>query len=164
MTQLKLICNIQNQIEPQWIDRILTSTGDLRPGGETAEASRAQAAAIAQNAVYPGAQWRFYYHTHLDCEAQPFDIPGVGSYRWWFVRLDPGCVFPTHVDTFDHPQQRRLWVPCTAAQQGHVFQIAGQYVTNFAVGDVWEFADPLLPHGSANFSAVPKITLQIVCD
>lgn len=161
---MTLITNIQDQIRQEWIDRILTTRGDLRPGGETAAASQAQARAIAGAADYPGAQWRFYYAQDLDAEQHPFDIPGAVTYRWWFVRLDPGCVFPTHVDTFDHPSQRRLWVPCTAHQQGHVFQIAGVVMSSFSVGDVWEFADPLLPHGSANFADTPKITLQIVCD
>jgi 5'-3' exonuclease len=34
--------------------------------------------------------------------------------------------------------------------------------TNSSAGDIFEFDDPLALHGSANISAIPKVSLQIV--
>lgn len=145
---------------PEWIcERVRSMDGELRPGAESADASRAQ---VESYGAMPGAQWRFYYADTLGMNAQPWHISGVERYHWWIVRLDPGCVFPLHVDTFDRNHKRRLWVPLTPPTPGHVFEINGAVFNDFVVGSVYEFDDRNLEHGAANFSREAKISLQIV--
>ena len=156
---MRMIGTINSQL-PKWLcERVCSMNGELRPGPESAPASQAQ---VESYGVMPGASWRFYYADDLDMRSQPWSIPGVDAYHWWIVRLDPGCVFPLHTDTFDRDHTRRLWVPLTPPTPGHVFQIAGKTQDDFVVGGVYEFDDRNLEHGAANFSRVPKITLQIV--
>ena len=156
---MRAIGNINSQI-PKWLtDSVLEKEGELRPGREVAEASVEQRKSYG---AMPGAQWRFYYADDLGLTSQPWHIPGIEDYHWWIVRLDPGCVFPLHVDTFEHESSRRLWVPLTPPQPGHIFEISGRVFNDFIVGGVYEFDDRLEPHGAANYGRTPKITLQIV--
>jgi len=156
------IDNIRSQLQPWLVDRAVSTQGELRPGAETAGESQRQLAQATSERDYPGAQWRFYYPQDFGLGSQPWHIQGVDQYRWWIVRLDPGCVFPTHRDTFDHQEGRRLWVPLTAPEPGHVFMIGCTAYTEFSVGDVFEFQDHQCEHGSANFGHTPRVTLQIV--
>lgn len=160
---MKILFNLRNQLDLDYIyQTVMSSPGELRPGAEWADASRAQYTQRAGQQTYPGAQWRFYYAKDFNMGDQPFRIPGIDSYHWWMVRLDPGCVFPLHKDTFESESSRRLWIPLTAPQPGHVFQLDGNNIDDFVIGNVYEFSDKDLEHGSANFGHTPKITLQIV--
>lgn len=159
---MHIIDNIHSQLQPWLVERTLAMRGELRPGSETATASKQQLADATRERDYPGAQWRFYYPDDYGLGAQPWHIQGVESYRWWIVRLDPGCVFPTHRDTFDHQEGRRLWVPLTPPAPGHVFGIGTRTYDDYLVGGVYEFEDHQCEHGSANFGHTPRVTLQIV--
>ncbi len=159
---MKRIDNILDQLDPQTVEQVLSHEGELRPGSETARESQQQLQRAVEQRDYPGAQWRFYYPHMLNLGDEPWSIHGVDHYRWWIVRLDPGCVFPTHRDTFDHSEGRRLWVPLTPPQPGHVFQTDTVCLNEYAVGDVFEFSDHQCEHGSANFGHTPRVTLQIV--
>jgi hypothetical protein len=139
-----------------------TLPGELRPGKESATASQAQLATYTEKRTYPGAQWRFYYAGDFGYDAQPWQIPGVDAYRWWIVVLEPGCVFPTHVDTFENSSERRLWAPVTAPQPGHVFQECDRVYTDCESGTLWEFDTAENSHGAANFGHSQRVTLQIV--
>ena len=156
------IDNIYNQLDAWIVPRVIETEGELRPGRETAPASQQQLASALKSHTYPGAQWRFYYSEDLGLEHQPWRIQGVDQYRWWIVRLDPGCVFPLHTDTFDHPHERRLWVPLQPASAGHVFAIDHKVYTDYLPGDVFEFEQRDCEHGAANFSHTPRVSLQIV--
>jgi hypothetical protein len=160
---MKILYNIRKQLDLDAIyQKVMAGEGELRPGREWAEASQAQYTLRAGQQVYPGAQWRFFYKQDLELGDHPWRIPDIDAYHWWIVRLDPGCVFPLHTDTFEHASARRLWVPLTPPQPGHIFQLAGENIDQFVVGDVYEFNDKDLEHGAANFAHTPKITLQIV--
>lgn len=160
---MKYLGNYKSLIQPNVIEHILNNKGEQRPGAEEAESSKKQYDILTQtNAKFEGAHWSFYYN-EVGIETLILPIEYTGSVKWWFVKLNPACVFPMHTDTFsdDSATVRRLWIPCQDYISGHVFIYKDTLIKDYRAGDIFEFDDAMAQHGSSNMSVIPKISLQV---
>jgi hypothetical protein len=154
--------NFKNWISQNLTDIIMSSKGQIRPGKEESNASKEQYKTWGD--IEPiGAKWSFHYN-EIGIDDIELPVPYTGTINWWFVKLNPTCVFPLHRDTFhdDSDKVRRLWIPYQNYIPGHVFIYKDKLISDYQAGDIFEFDDPLALHGSANLGTVPKISLQIV--
>jgi hypothetical protein len=159
---MKFLGNFSDWVKPDILKYILNNPGQVRPGLEENKSSIQQVEEW-KNIQVPGAKWSFHYEevgiSHLE-----LPIPLQGKINWWFVKLDPSCVFPLHKDTFfdDSANVRRLWIPYQNYVRGHIFIYKDELVKDYMAGDIFEFDDPTADHGSSNISMIPKVSLQIV--
>ena len=161
---MKYLGNYKNWVDASVIDYIINHDGEVRPGVEEAEKSKSQYAEYMNLPnISKGAQWSFFYN-EVGISDLKLPIPYTGDMKWWFVKLNPTCVFPLHTDTFhdDSATVRRLWIPYQDYTSGHVFIYKDTFIKDYKAGDIFEFDDALALHGSANLSTIPKISLQIV--
>lgn len=161
---MKFLGNFKDWISPETLTVILETPGEQRPGNEINPKSQQQYDEFQSSFDMKGATWSFYYDEHTGIRHLELPFPIKGSYKWWFVKINPGCVFPLHVDTFedDSDTVRRLWIPCQDYIPGHVFIYKDNMIKDYKAFDVFEFDDPTALHGSSNISNIPKISLQIV--
>lgn len=158
---MKYLGNYKNWVKQVILDTVMNNEGEVRPGKEESEKARAQGKDY-QGIDVPGAKWRFYYE-EIGINDIELPIPYTGTIDWWFVRLDPACLFPMHVDTFKDNgcNVRRLWIPYQDYITGHVFVYKDKLISDYQAGDIFEFDDPTALHGSANLTFIPKVSLQI---
>jgi hypothetical protein len=105
--------------------------------------------------------WETFTSDNLPYElVLPFRSSGV--IRWWFSKLNPGDMFPLHLDTYSEDLHfKRYWVACQDHIAGHVFMYGKEVLTNYMMGDVFEFDAGSIYHGACNLGFVPKLALQI---
>jgi hypothetical protein len=154
--------NFKRWVRQDILEHVLNNTGQVRPGVEENEASKKQYSEWS-NIEPVGSKWSFHYN-EVGVDDIELPIHYKGKLNWWFVKLNPTCVFPLHRDTFsdDSDKVRRLWIPYQNYIPGHVFIYKDELIKDYSAGDIFEFDDPLALHGSANISAIPKVSLQIV--
>jgi hypothetical protein len=92
------------------------------------------------------------------------DLPETRKHcHWWFVKLNPGEMQAMHIDP--HLVEVKNPVRYTMYLQdyipGHIFLYKDFLSSNYKMGDVYEWSDPMLVHGCANVSFEPRYTLQI---
>ena len=159
---MRYLGNFKNWVRQDLLDTVLSSTGQVRPGQEESNKSKEQYKQWGD--IEPiGAKWSFHYN-EIGIDDIQCPVPYLGTINWWFVKLNPTCVFPLHRDTFhdDSDKVRRLWVPYQDYIEGHTFIYKDTFIKDYQAGDIFEFDDPLALHGSANLGTVPKVSLQIV--
>jgi hypothetical protein len=159
---MKFLGNFSDWVKPNIVDILMNSTGQVRPGAEESQASKEQYKQWGD--IEPvGAKWSFHYN-EIGIDDIELPVKYTGKLNWWFVKLNPTCVFPLHRDTFhdDSANVRRLWIPYQDFIPGHVFLYKDHFIKDYTRGDIFEFDDPLALHGSANLGTVPKLSLQIV--
>lgn len=102
---------------------------------------------------------------------QPFrNLIPWQHFSWSIYRMGPGCVLPTHSDTYvkfrqiyniDQAQSIcRAVVMLEDWQSGHYFEIDGQPQTKWLAGDTFVWRDDV-PHLAANVGMTNRYTLQI---
>jgi hypothetical protein len=81
---------------------------------------------------------------------------------WWFSKMKPGNIMPMHIDRAQ-PQKEihKYWMPWTPYEPGHVFVIGDTEISNYKVGDVYEFDYAGSWHGAFNIGKTPRCILQI---
>jgi hypothetical protein len=160
---MKFIGNYKNWIDDNILEIILSTDGDQRPGKELSLKSQQQYNDAKSSSYSEGAKWSFYYEEHLGITNFILPFSTEKRYKWWFVKIDPGCVFPLHVDTFEEESNKikRIWIPCQDYLTGHIFIYNDNLIKDYQAYDIFEFNDPNALHGSANLTSTPKISLQI---
>lgn len=83
--------------------------------------------------------------------------------HWWFVKLLPGQFQSMHIDPHllevKNPVRYSMFLQDYVP--GHIFVWNDELLTDYKKGDVFEWSDPMIVHGPANISYVPRYTLQI---
>lgn len=103
--------------------------------------------------------WNFFTGSDLP---RPFKLPFEGNVSWWFSKLNPGDLFPMHVDSYSESKTiKRYWVACKDYEPGHIFVYGDKVLTDYKKGDMYEFTDNNILHAAVNVGFTPKVTLQI---
>ena len=105
--------------------------------------------------------WEFFNSENL---VDHIDLPFTsGNVNWWFSKLNPGDMFPFHVDTYpQQTQTERYWVACQDHMPGHVFMCGDKVLTDYRAGDMFLFEEHDTWHGACNLGFTPKLSLQIL--
>lgn len=160
---MKYLGNCAGKIPKSVIESIKNMNGDIRPSADdifSSNKSIVMKTLADVNYNLKGARWEMYYENHLT-----FNVPDIfkNVEKWWFVKLNPGDMFPYHVDTYDKTKNlKRFWVACEDYKPGHVFFSGSDILTKYSAGDIFEFDASTEWHGACNLSLEPKITLQII--
>lgn len=81
---------------------------------------------------------------------------------WWFSKMLPGDLMPMHIDrAVKGIEIHKYWMPWTPYEKGHIFTIGDIALTNYKVGDVFEFDYAGDWHGAFNIGTTPRCVLQI---
>lgn len=104
--------------------------------------------------------WNFFTGSDFDRPiVLPFDNDNIS---WWFSKLNPGDMFPMHVDSYSENKQiKRYWIACKDYEPGHIFLYGDKVLTGYSAGDMFEFTDNNILHAAVNVGFTPKISLQI---
>jgi hypothetical protein len=155
--------NCIDKIPLKVIELIKKSSGDVRPSDNDVfsnDKSYIMDALKEVNYNLKGARWEMYYEEHLDFDASEIF---KGIEKWWFVKLNPGDIFPYHVDFYDRGKNlKRYWIACEDYVAGHLFFSGKETLTKYSAGDIFEFDALSEWHGACNLSLKPKITLQVI--
>jgi hypothetical protein len=173
---MKYIGNCKEWIQPEWIDRILNTDGDVSPLhqphnqiGELPEQKELYA-----NFCRAGYDKRnFYVNMYsggktkdvLDFNVQPPDLIDMTGkvWHWWFIKTMPGQLSHWHFDphTVFCKNAERYCIALHDYEPGQIFTWEGGHLhTNFVAGDVFKFDYPHIMHGTANISMSPRYNFQ----
>lgn len=82
----------------------------------------------------------------------------------------PGHGFPYHIDEASSYKKsfsekvankaKRIWIPISPWQDGHMFQISDKIITHWKSGDVYQIPWGV-PHLGVNYGYAPQLTLNI---
>jgi hypothetical protein len=156
--------NYKSWIDPTIIQTILQTPGERRPkpqigGYESLTESEWNAAGFDMKKI----GWEFYYNQHINREHIDLPInPNGSKYKWWFSKLNPGDMFPMHVDHFATEKNvQRFWMACQDHQPGHIFVCGDHVLEDYKAGDLFEFPSNEW-HAAANLGFTPKISFQLM--
>ncbi len=161
---MKFIGNYKDWIDPRWMEIISSTPGHAMPReweaedeNETTERENVRKAGYDMQAT----QWWFYFkHNLQDIDINPPWCKNESYY--WFAKMTPGQLIPLHRDPVKFPC-KRYWMAMQDFEAGHIFVYGdkGEMLTDYKMGDVFEFEDPQLLHGAANVSFTSRVVLQI---
>jgi len=157
---MKYLGNYRHLVSNIVIEKIIKNIGDVRPT-DTTQNHQSEVYKKWVEAGYDikKLRWEFYDHRHL---GNDINLPFDQVYHWWFSKLNPGDMFPMHVDSYsDNIKLKRFWMAYQDYQPGHIFTYADKILTNYQAGDLFEFEDNQIWHGAVNIGFLPKISLQI---
>lgn len=157
--------NFKEWVDPQWVDYVLANRGDGRPAeGQKPnslemieEYRKARLAGYGDDSIY---FWMFDKNNTSFNIDPPFI---TGKCHWWITKMLPGNFMPMHHDphTSYEKNSQRYWLPLTDWSPGHVFMYEDQVITNYKIGDVWQYTEAGALHGAANIGHTPRVILQI---
>jgi hypothetical protein len=152
--------NIKSYISDELIQHMLTHDGARKPDEVSDYQKPILDKWISSGIDTSKVGWEFFNSDNL---VENLDLPFVGNVRWWFSKLNPGDMFPLHLDTYpEQAQIERYWVACQDHQSGHVFMSGDTVLQNYSAGDVFKFESTDTWHGACNLGFTPKISLQIL--
>ena len=158
--------NYKDWVQQTWIDEVLSKNGfegrivatSKENKDRYAEYEKAVAAGWALDYTY---WWRYTKeNTSFDIKDVPW-LTGENPTSWWIVKQTPGQVQPMHVDVDKNNRCRRFWIPLQDYQPGHILVNENVLITDYKLGDVYEFDTPLDYHGSANIGMSTRTVLLI---
>lgn len=159
------IGNFRTWLDPEIINTILTCPGERRPKVEVGEyesdtLQQWRAAGFDMTKI----GWEFYYNQHINRAHIDLPLnPNGSKYKWWFSKLNPGDMFPMHIDHFKTEKNvQRFWMACQDHQPGHVFAYNDHYLADYKAGDMFEFSAEETWHAAANLGFTPKISFQLM--
>ena len=158
---MQFVSNYKQLIEQRTIDYMLNNKGVRKPEFPLVDYQMENYLRWTNNGYnMDRIGWNFFTGIDFPWEIQlPFNNVNI---RWWFSKLDVGDMFPLHTDTFDTSKTvKRFWMAYTDYQPGHIFTCGNKVLTDYVAGDMFEFTDPDMIHGSCNIGFSPKISLQI---
>jgi hypothetical protein len=158
---MKYIGNFKELIDERTVNHIMNNPGEKRPK-QNPETHQTEIYQKLFNAGYTldRMSWEFYHTEDFNWD---IIVPFKGNVRWWFSKLNPGDLFPLHIDTYPEDKPvKRYWMAYTDYTPGHVFTYGNNLLSNYVAGDVYEFDDTKIYHGACNLSFTPKISLQLV--
>jgi hypothetical protein len=163
---MKFIGNYSSWIDKEIIDIVINGKGERRPHMVTENSDNARQLAYLTDVGYDlnKVGWTFFYNEHIGREHIDLPIsPNGKKYKWWFSKLNPGDVFPLHID---HPKTEtnieRFWMACQDHQPGHVFTYGNNFAQGYKAGDLFRFDGHEIMHAAANLGLTPKITFQLM--
>lgn len=162
---MQYIGNFSDWIDPDIIYTILNEPGERRPKSETSEYQSATFQQWKQAGFdMSKISWQFYYNQHIKRDHIDLPISPNGSkYKWWFSKLNPGDMFPMHVDHFKTEKNvQRFWMACQDHQPGHIFICDDHSLENYKAGDLYKFSAEDSWHAAANLGFKPKISFQLM--
>lgn len=158
---MKLIGNCKEFLDQSVLKNILSTDGVIRPTESDLEkrntVDRWKCAGYDFNKI----KWHTYNNLSLE---NKFILPPFfnNTNEWWFVKLNPGDIFPYHLDSFDNQSNvKRYWVACDNHKPGHLFSCGKFIATDFLFGDIFLFDAANVDHGAVNIGFDPFVTLQI---
>lgn len=82
---------------------------------------------------------------------------------WWFVKLLPGEMQAMHIDPHlvDVKNPVRYTMFLQDFHPGHIFVWEDKMISNYKMGDIYEWSDPTIIHGCVNISYKTRYTMQI---
>jgi len=138
---MRCIGNFENWISQSWIDYLAKNDGHRQEDPNQSKA----------NIPFSGLTWELFDRHNTDFNiAPPMDF-GTHEWQWWFKKLLPGKGFP--VVTLSETT-RRLWMPLTIYQLGHIFIYEDQMIAPYNKGDLFEF-EHNAPYASINLGVDP---------
>ncbi len=148
------------------IKNFSSDIGDVRP--KEIDLNQKYKSEIMQKLLLAGyslskMRWTLYYQSHL---STIFQLPPIfkNVKNWWFVKLNPGDIFPYHLDVYDDQKiLDRYWIACEDHKPGHIFSYGNDVLTGYQAGDIFKFDAHRIYHGAANIGFEPKISLQVSC-
>ena len=137
---MRILDNFKDWINPEWIKHCTDKHG-LKQNGNKGE----------QHFAFEGFTWELYDRHNTDFQvAPPFDF-GTHNWEWWIKKLLPGDGFPVVILT---ETTRRLWMPLTDYEMGHIFIYEEQMIAPFSSGDLFEF-EHNAPYAAVNLGVKP---------
>lgn len=163
---MKFIGNFADWIDPRWCEEVCNTRGYGRPkegpSPDTLEMAKeyekAKVAGYSDTAIY---FWMFDKNNVNFEISQP---PWISSkFHWWITKMLPGNFMPMHVDphTFYQTNSKRFWIALTNWHPGHIIMYEDVVLTNYKIGDVWEYTDSTAIHGAANIGHDTRVILQV---
>jgi hypothetical protein len=100
----------------------------------------------------------------------PFEVD-YDDWEYTFIKWKPGMGQPVHQDynikdLGDYPGAKsieidRYWMPLTDWDNGHVFLIEDEIITNYKKGDVFKYNDPMAWHTGGNMGHTLRLTCNL---
>ena len=139
---MKLIENFQQWVSPSWLVHCSENKGTIQNGnynkGITPE-------------PFGGLTWELFDRHNTDFNlVPPYDF-GTHEWQWWIKKFLPGNGFPVVRLT---ETTRRLWMPLTNYELGHIFIYEDQMIAPFGQGDLFEF-EHNAPYAAVNLGVAP---------
>jgi hypothetical protein len=154
--------NFTEIFEPEALEFIINNQGDIRPQTTIADYQSEnfrqwKSAGFDMNKI----RWEVFSGDTPNFNFS-VSLPFRGNIKWWFAKLNPGDMFPLHLDTFpENENVRRYWIACQDYSPGHIFAYDDKILTGYKAGDTFMFDHNTVLHGSANIGFIPKISLQV---
>jgi hypothetical protein len=181
---MKFIGNYKHWFPDGLIETILTNDGDVvpvyQPEKWRGKPEWDQARISLENAGYPELDYKFHQYTiETECIKQfqteiylksknfkfePPILPHWCEYHhWWIVKYLPGDMQPMHFDphVINTKDCIRYTMMLTDFEDGHIFVYDDYLLTDYKVGDLFMWPEPMINHGAANISMNPRISLQL---
>jgi hypothetical protein len=166
------IGNFKHWITPELLAHLKTKSGDLTPvwqpdrwqGHPLLDEFREKARPGYSHKNHNFYQFNIRSEDMKDFKIMLPDLPKNRKYcHWWFVKLEPGQMQAMHIDP--HLVEVKNPVRYTMYLQdyipGHIFIWDDKMSSNYKIGDVFEWSDPMIVHGCVNISFETRYTLQI---
>ena len=146
---MRIIDNYREWISPEWIKHCTDKHG-LKQNGNKGS---------TEHTAFEGFTWELYDRHNTDFNiAPPFDF-GTHNWEWWIKKLLPGDGFPVVTLT---EGTRRLWMPLTDYELGHIFIWGEEMVAPYNKGDLYEFEENS-PYAAVNLSTHPFYLMMFSC-
>ena len=139
---MRILDNFQPWINPEWITHCSKVKGLKQIGNKGSN---------QEHTAFEGFAWELYdrHNTSFNV-APPFDF-GTHHWDWWIKKLLPGDGFPVVTLT---ESTRRLWMPLTDYEMGHIFIYEDQMIAPYSSGDLFEF-EHNAPYAAVNLGVDP---------
>ena len=176
---MNLIYNYKNWIPEGLIEMILKNDGNIVPvyqpekwtGVPEWDCARIE----LENAGYPDLKYKFHQYTIETPCVQQFIKETGWKYNhpifphwceyghWWIVKYAPGDMQPMHFDPHltGTTDSLRYTMMLTDFEDGHIFTHDDYLLNNYKIGDLFQWSDAKMVHGTANISMTPRISLQL---
>jgi len=137
---MRIIDNFRDWINPQWIEHCTEVKGLKQEGNKGID-----------HVPFEGFEWELYdrHNTNFNV-APPFDF-GTHNWDWWIKKLLPSDGFPVVTLT---ESTRRLWMPLTDYEMGHIFIYDERMIAPYLAGDLFEF-EHNAPYAAVNLGTTP---------
>lgn len=170
---MEFVGNFKHWIPEGLIETVLNNDGDVTPVYQPDKwrgKPEYDAARIAlEDAGYPALNYKFHQYTkqtecikHFNLD-EPIVPHWTNNWHWWIVKYLPGDMQPMHFDPhiINTEDCLRYTMMLTDFEDGHIFTYNDYLLTDYKVGDLFMWPDPMIIHGAANISMNPRISLQL---
>lgn len=146
---MKFIENFAPWISQEWIDHVSANKGLEQNGNLNQEVE----------IPFGGFTWELFDRHNTSFRISPPMDFGTHKWEWWIKKLLPGDGFPVVRLT---ESTRRLWMPLTDYELGHIFIWGEEMVAPYNKGDLYEFEENS-PYAAVNLSTHPFYLMMFSC-